>query len=1194
MTPHENSPDPTASRNAPIQTTTGDASSIRRDRLELFSDQARGPQHVVTPAWHPFTVPIPQLRQWESLGLRHRMGLGGVMVGTLAVLLHRYSGQTELPLGLAALSKAGVLLGVDPIELIIQPSRSFDILLEDLRARLPSDWGKPDAFPSTARAHRQVLFTFLDRRKEPAGSFKGEPPRFSLPEDVPGCELFLLVEATPQQTLVGGLAYDAALYSEGRIGRMIDHFVEALHAVAVDSELPVERLCFLPSRERREQLELWNATGTPFPEILSLPQIFAAHALEHPDACAVTHRGVDTSYAELDGRSNKLAHFLIAHGVKPDTAVAVQLDRSLDVAVAILGILKAGGCYVPLDPNYPAERRAFMLADAKAHLLLTHEALEKVLPGWSGTTLCMDRDWARINSFSESPVAVADLRDKLAYLIYTSGSTGKPKGVAMHHAPLINLILWQTTLDRFRPRQRCLQFSSLSFDVSFQELFSTWASGGTLVLVDEQIRRDPSALLQHIVRERVNRIFLPYVALRTLAEVATVKNVFPTELREVITAGEQLRVDGTLRQFFQRISGAYLDNQYGPSETHVVSSYLLRGDPATWENLPPIGRPVANTALYILDAHMQLLPLGVVGELYIGGAALARGYLGRPDVTAQRFVANPFGGAGSRLYRTGDLARFRADGVIQFLGRADGQVKIRGMRIELAEVASVASEIDGVIQCVATVQTLPEGGARLLAYLTVRNRANFNPEQVRRHLQSRLPAHMVPAAFITVDAFPTTPSGKIDVRALPPPTQEQLGGSHAYRAPRTPVELALAKIWCRLLGLDRVGLDDDFFMLGGDSLLAAELFLHIQKDLGQDLPLSTLVQAPKLESLAARLVARDVDRAWTSLVPLRSAGRRKPFFCIHGGLGNVLVFTAIAQNLDADRPFYGLQWNGLDGKRGATSIETMAAAYLREIRSVQPKGPYLLGGFCAGGLIALEIAQMLRVDGEAVDLVVLFDTPNLHSPCFKPRPLPLRLLDAACEKARFGSRMIGVLSRHFLERARRPSVRSIPHATPPVHGCAPASIAGTSPQGPAAPGKGSEAQSMLASLRGFFRKNFWVPSVVKLCHVTHIRVPPAFREWHAYTSIRDAVLKYRLAPYHGRVLYLSTGETLGFKLGLHGRWTDRMMGWSTRLSPSFTNQAIPCFHHEIMACPVTAQALRQALQTVEERPTEKPEGVRAA
>ncbi|NEQ62239.1 MAG: amino acid adenylation domain-containing protein, partial [Moorea sp. SIO4A1] len=450
-----------------------------------------------------------------------------------------------------------------------------------------------------------------------------------------------------------------------------------------------------------------------------IPQLFEAQVERTPDAVAVVFADQQLTYRALNTKANQLAHHLQTLGVEPEVLVGICVERSVEMVVGLLAILKAGGAYVPLDPAYPPERLAYMLDHSQASVLLTQSQLVSQLPKHQASVICLDTDWEIISTHNEQNPTSSLTVDNLAYIIYTSGSTGKPKGVAMPHRSLVNLIKWQLENTVVANDSKTLQFAPISFDVSFQEIFSTWCGGGTLVLISEEVRRDPLFLLKLLAEQEVARLFIPFVALQQIAEVADTFGVFPASLREVITAGEQLQITPAIANLFEKLNDCTLHNHYGPSETHVVTSFTLKGSPSSWPALPAIGRPIANTEIYLLDQSLKPVPAGVEGELYIGGVCLARGYLNRPEITAQRFIANPFNKVktdSDRLYKTGDLAHYLPDGNIQFLGRLDDQVKIRGYRIELGEIEVLLSQQPKLKQAVVLARE-DNQDKRLVAYL---------------------------------------------------------------------------------------------------------------------------------------------------------------------------------------------------------------------------------------------------------------------------------------------------------------------------------------------------------------------------------------------------------------------------------------------------------------------------------------------
>ena len=614
---------------------------------------------------------------------------------------------------------------------------------------------------------------------------------------------------------------------------------------------------------RQPVLKEWNETTVSHSQIRRIDELFESQVNKTPDAVAVELDGYTLTYQGLNERANQLAHYLQNTGVTADTLVGICADRSLEMVVGILATLKAGGAYVPLDPAYPKERLAYMLENAQAPLLLTQHHLIKSLPDSKARMVCLDADWETIAQESRQPPPNKATPDHLAYVIYTSGSTGKPKGVAMEHRALFNLIAWQLENSTCKQGARTLQFTPLSFDVSFQEIFSTLCAGGTLVLVSDELRLDTIQLLDFLNRESIERLFLPFIALQHLAEVVEIVGSAPSALKEIITAGEQLQVNRYIIGLFEKLEGCTLYNHYGPSETHVVTSYTLTGAAKDWPTLPPIGRPIWNTQIYLLNEKLQPVGIGEEGELFIGGMALARGYLNRSDLTSERFVANPFSDEPkARLYKTGDLARYLPDGNIEFLGRIDGQVKIRGYRIELGEIEVVLAAHSAVKQVVVLAREDEPGNKRLVAYIVANENKRPTTSELRRFMQDRVPDYMVPAAFVVVDAMPRTPSGKIDRRALPAPANHRPDLEQNFVAPQNEMERLLTNMWCSSLKLDRVGIYDNFFDLGGNSLLSLQFVAHLRQTHGIDLPIVKFFQYPTIHSLAHYLCQGPSERTF--------------------------------------------------------------------------------------------------------------------------------------------------------------------------------------------------------------------------------------------------------------------------------------------------------------------------------------------
>jgi len=623
----------------------------------------------------------------------------------------------------------------------------------------------------------------------------------------------------------------------------LEQLVDALESAPA---MPLASLDVMPAAERHQLLVEWNDTAADYPRDECIHQLFEAQAARTPEAVAVVFEDRQLTYGELDARANRLAHHLIALGIGPETLVGVCLERSPALIVGLLGILKAGGAYVPLDPNYPPARLAFMLADTQAPVLLTQEALLGQLPSFEGHILCLDRDWDAIAGKPDSDPPCRTTAENLAYVIFTSGSTGEPKGTLLPHATLVNLMTWH---GQGASDGRVAQFTSISFDVSLQEMFDALLSGKTLFIVDDATRLQPAKLAAFLHEQAITDVFVPNVVLEYLAEAVIQARQQLPALAHIYQAGEALTITPVVREFFNSHPACRLHNHYGPAESHVVTAATLPRDPKRWPHRPVIGAPISNTHIYIVDRNLKPMPVGAAGELCIGGDGLARGYLNRPDLTAEKFIPDPFSGvAGARLYRTGDLARYRSDGNIEFLGRLDDQVKIRGFRIEPGEIEAVLGDHPAVRQAVVQVREDTPGDKRLVAYVVPADPAFSDTEPLRALVRERLPHSMRPAAFMVLDALPLTANGKIDHKALPAPDGQAYAS--VYEAPVGEIETTLAEIWAQVLQLDKVGRHDNFFELGGHSLLATQVVSRTKYKFNFDIALEIIFDVSTVKQFA--------------------------------------------------------------------------------------------------------------------------------------------------------------------------------------------------------------------------------------------------------------------------------------------------------------------------------------------------------
>jgi|GEM_PF-401820 len=987
-------------------------------QLQLPTDYPRPAVQTFQGASILINIPTELTSKLKQLTQQQEVTLFMTLLTGFKILLYRYSGQEQIAVGVPIASR-----NRSEIEELIGFFVNSLVMYTDLGGK-PSFREALNTVKQTALeaySHQELPFEKLVEHLQPERSLSQNPlfqvmfavqqseilkPSLSLPN----LEVDLYQEAGTEMTvrfdlelhlwqqgdqIQGFCAYNRDLFAAETIQRMLSHYQNLLTAVVENPQQPISQLPLMGETEQQQLLVEWNNTKTNYPAHQCIHELFEAQVEKTPDAVAVVFEEQKLTYSQLNSKANQLAHYLQKLGVGPDVLVGICVERSVEMVVGLLAILKAGGAYVPLDPSYPSERLAYMLCDATVSVLLTQQSLVRLLPEHPAQVVCLDGNWSLSTELSTQNLDSKVQPSNLGYVIYTSGSTGRPKGVAMSQRALVNLIIWQQHEAIVGQGATTLQFAPVSFDVSFQEMFSTWSSGGTLVLVSQQVRRDPLALMQLLVDKQVERLFLPFVALQQLAAVAPQYPTLP-QLREIITAGEQLQLTPDLVEFINRLPRCRVQNQYGPSESHVVSAYTLPEDVASCPKLPPIGRPIANNQLYILSRELEPVPIGVIGELYIGGVALADGYLNRPELTAEKFLPHPFSNqAEDRVYKTGDLARYLPDGNIEFLGRSDHQVKIRGFRIETGEIEAVLNQHPRVKEIVVVAKGDNFSNKRLIAYIVAETETatSSNPElsethlnsgqevfnqqlivQWREYLKQRLPEYMVPSGYLVLPQLPLTPNGKVDRKALPVLETTSNYQNQNYIAPRDRQELQLVKIWENLLGVHPVGVGDNFFDLGGHSLLAVQLMNKIEQEFGKSLPLSTLFQSSTVEQLAA-ILRQDSISAFSPLFPINPNGSKVPIFCIHPGGGTAFCYFELAQLLGPEQPFYGLQALGLEkGQQPLTQVEDMANLYLCAIREVQPKGPYILLGWSFGGIVALQMAYELTTQGEEIAFLGLLDT----------------------------------------------------------------------------------------------------------------------------------------------------------------------------------------------------------------------------
>jgi amino acid adenylation domain-containing protein len=996
-------------------------------QLAYWQQQLNGAAQLDLPIDHPRSqtpgfrgaresLLLPQSLRAAIVRLSERTGttLFMTLLAAFQTLLHRYSGQTDIvvgsPIANRSHSEIEGLIGFFVNTLVLRTDLSGNPTFRQLLGRVRE-------VALGAYAHQDLPFEKLVEAVQPARDLHRNPLFqivFALQNapveklELAGLTLsplaidpgtarfdleFQIVECLDTLGIVA--VYRTDLFEPATIARLLIHFQTLLEGIVADPDCRLSDLPLLTAAERHQLLVEWNQTQTEYPQDWCIHHWFEAQVKHTPDAVAVVFANQQLTYCQLNDRCNQLAHYLQQIGVVPGLRIGVCLERSIDLLVAVLGILKAGAAYVPLDPSYPAERLQFMLEDAQVSILVAHEVTQRLVAQFTAcpaTQVCLTQDWQIITQCSSDNPISSVTADRLAYVIYTSGSTGQPKGVLVPHRGVSNLAQAQRQIFNVQPADRVLQFASFSFDASVFEMMLAFGAGASLYLAGSQslLGADLIRLLQD---HKISYVTLPPALLNALPDAAL------PDLQTVIAAGEACSSElvdrwARHRRFF---------NAYGLTETSVWATVgqLHPGDSVS------IGRAIANTQLYVLDAQLQPVPIGVAGELYIGGDGVAQGYLNRPEATAAQFIANPFCSTAGRLYRTGDWVRYRSNGCLQFIGRVDHQVKLRGYRIELTEIEAALRQ-HPLIQMAVVFVDDSEHEKSLVAWLILASpltitSSELTPSELKSFLRSTLPSYMIPAAFVVSSSLPLLPNGKIDRAAVVKRYRRRFEASQtgnkiqrlsdtvtvaAPIAPRTPTEADLAKLWADQLHLEAVGITQNFFELGGDSLQAMQLMERIQQQFGRSLPLSALFLAPTVAQLAQQIhpstAAADLA-ATTPLVLLQPLGTKPPFFCVHPIFGTVFPYLHLARQMEADakqfpqvgnRRFYGLQPLGLHSQQPPQDrIEDMAAHYIQAMRQVQPQSPYYIGGWSFGGLVAFEMAQQLHKAGQQVALLAIFDTP---------------------------------------------------------------------------------------------------------------------------------------------------------------------------------------------------------------------------
>ncbi len=844
-------------------------SSFWKDQLEGYSgyldfpvDHQREAVQSLRGDCRAFCLPPELTVELMHFSRREHVDIFVTLLCAYILLLHRYSTQNDIIVGVPLTNRRreehkeimGCFMNIAPIAVSLSERPNFKELLRQVRrAMLLAHRNQEIPFEMIVSALQpkrdisynplfQYGFTFEPPMQLELDSLTVEPIRISRMGSQ--LDMFIYIWQTGD-AIRGQLEYNTGLFSDDTAERFVANYEALLSSAVQNAEICISSIPILSETERRRVLFDWNETRAEFDENLCLHQLFEAQVERTPEAAAVQYREAQFTYRALNGRANQLAHYLRAMGVGPETLVGIYMERSLEMVIALYGVLKAGGAFVPLDPEYPPERVAFMIGDTGIGVILTQEHLMAGIPDRKVRVVCLDSDWDVIAEQETGNLCSAVTAENLAYVIYTSGSTGKPKGVMNEHRGICNMLRWMQLEYRLTEEDRILQKTPFSFDVSVWEFFLPLLTGANIVMAQPGLHKDGAYLVKAIIENDITTIHFVPPMLQVFLDAKGIEQCH--SLRRVICSGEALSYE-LQGKFFQR-SNAQLHNQYGPTEAAVdVTHWTCRRESDS--HIVPIGYPIANTQIYILDENLQPMPVGAFGELHIGGMQVARGYLNQPEMTREKFILDPFSSKpGSRLYKTGDICRRLPDGSIEYSHRADNQVKIRGLRIELGEIEALLAECRAVSKCVVVMQE-DQGGDKLLsAYLVAEPGAVVKAAELRNYLRTKLPVYMIPQHFIELDTIPLKLNGKVDRKALPPPGKNrQL--DQTYVAPGNEVEQAITSIWHELLHVEKVGVRDNFFDLGGHSLMLARMLNMLQESLNKELSIIDLFRNPTIESLA--------------------------------------------------------------------------------------------------------------------------------------------------------------------------------------------------------------------------------------------------------------------------------------------------------------------------------------------------------
>lgn len=935
--------------------------------------------------YHACRLDIPldpeTIRQIRTIGAKAGCSFVNTMIAAFEIYIHRLTSSDDVILQLPTAGQSvsgfenlvGHCVNVIPIHSKINSNLSFTEYLKERKQSLLSQLEhqritlgdlvkelKLERDPSRV-PFSPVAFN-LDMGMTNSVDFHGLELQFiTNPRAFENAEWFINCAGNGDDILLE-CTYNAGLFDKEMMQLRMQEFITVLKSIATNPAQSIKFLEILPADELNKVIVEWNRSFIDLPVNKTINTLFEEQVKLTPDAEALWHQSGTLTYAELNRQANQLSHFLISKGFRPGMLCAVALDRTPDLVVTLFAILKSGGAYIPMTPDYPFERIAYIMQEAGCNFIITQQSImkEKIV-SLEAEKIILDEENQTILLQKETNPGVEDDEYRLAYIIYTSGSTGKPKGVAVMHHSVISFFQWAKNLYSKEEIAGVLGSTSITFDPSVFELFFTLTHGGRLVLVN-------NAIEMAYLPNAANVTMLSSVP-SAAAELLRMPQGYPSSIQVIILGGELLTTE-LVNELYDKTPVKKVYDLYGPTEDTYTSTWSLRQK----NDKPTIGRPLPNTQAYILDKNLQPVPIGVAGELHLGGDGLAKGYHNRPDLTADRFIPNPFSiDEGARLYKTGDLCRYKLDGRIEFLGRLDFQVKVRGFRIELQEIENVLRSHPLVNELLVTVFKDEKGDQQLVAYLTLKNKSENMIDELRNHLKQSVPDYMIPQVFMILDQMPLNANGKIDRKALPPPViVADTSKDDMSFVQLSITEEKLKDIWKTILNHDRFGINDNFFTIGGHSLLGVRMFIELEKQLGVKLPLQTLFKSPTIKELATVIDNEESHLEWKPVVMFRKGGNKLPLFCLHMHNGNIYRWKVLEKYLPDDQPIYAIQPKALDPKQKPhRDIVEQAAYYIKEIKKIQPNGPYHFVGLCYGGTTAYEMALQLEAMDEKTALLFM-------------------------------------------------------------------------------------------------------------------------------------------------------------------------------------------------------------------------------